>query len=94
MLGSKSQQVDSKMLKVVRDKLGISQEEMGRRLGVHRPDISRIERGIEVPDWLIRFAALSKILHEAGYSWEDVIMEFPEAPTPRASEQSAEYQYK
>jgi DNA-binding XRE family transcriptional regulator len=82
---SKAQPLNPKMLKVVRDRLGINQEELGRRLGVHRPDISKIERGLETPDWLLKFVMLSKVLTEAGMSWEDVIMEFPEITDRKAS---------
>jgi DNA-binding XRE family transcriptional regulator len=78
MLGSKSQQVNAKMLKVVRGRLGMNQEELGQRLGVHRPDISKIERGIETPEWLIKFVLMAKLLQEANMSWEDVVMEFPD----------------
>lgn len=78
------------MLKVVRDKLGMNQEELGKRLGVHRPDVSKIERGLETPDWLLKFAALSTLLHEAGMSWEDVIMSFPES-NATATEKAGEY---
>jgi DNA-binding XRE family transcriptional regulator len=86
----KKQHVNAKMLKAVRDKLGINQDEMGRRLGVHRPDISKIERGLETPDWLFKFAALAKALHDAGMTWEDVVMNFPE-PVDRVAEESGKY---
>jgi transcriptional regulator with XRE-family HTH domain len=91
---AENQQIDSRVLKTIRDKLGISQEEVANRLQTERARISKAERGLETPEWLIKFALMAKLLHEAGMTWEDVIMEFPEIKTSRAAESSAEYQYK
>lgn len=74
----KNQTLDSKVLKKIRDRLGISQGEVADRLQTDRARISKAERGIETPEWLIKFALMAKLLHEAGMSWEDVVIEFPE----------------
>jgi transcriptional regulator with XRE-family HTH domain len=86
----KVQAVNPKMLKLVRDRTGMSQLELAERLGCKQPDISKIERGLEVPDWLIRFAKLAAVLDQAKMSWEDVIMEFPEQPL-RTAEKGGDY---
>jgi DNA-binding XRE family transcriptional regulator len=75
---------------VVRQKIGLNQSQIAKALGCHQTDISRIERGVETPDWLLKFAALSTLLHQAGMSWEDVIMSFPES-NAAATEKSGEY---
>lgn len=74
----KNQTIDSKVLKKIREKLGMSQVEVAKRLQTEQARISKVERGLETPDWLVKFALLAKLLHEAGMSWEDVVMEFPE----------------
>jgi DNA-binding XRE family transcriptional regulator len=89
-----NQLIDPKVIKELRDKLDLKQSEMAEIIGCNRSELSLIENGKLIPDWLERFIRLSRLMSEAGYSWEDVVMKFPEPATPRASEQSAEYQYK
>lgn len=86
----KRQAINPRMIKAVRDKVGMSQEALAKELGCNQSAISRIERGTEIPDWLERFIKLSRLVHQAGLSWEDVIMEFPE-PSPRVAEPSTTY---
>jgi predicted transcriptional regulator len=71
------QDVDRAMLKKVRKQLGLSQKDMASLLKTDDSLLSKIERGQETPDWLVRFAVLSKLVHDSGFTWEDVIMEFP-----------------
>jgi transcriptional regulator with XRE-family HTH domain len=85
MDGEKNQAVNNKVIKSIRQRIGLSQEQLAARLETSRGRLSSIERGLETPDWLIKFAVLSKLLHEAGLSWEDVIMEFPEITERKAS---------
>ena len=85
MEAKEKQSINPRMLKLVRERTGLSQSEIGSFLGCHRTDISRIERGIETPDWLVKFVMLSKLLTDAGMSWEDVIMEFPEITDRKVS---------
>jgi transcriptional regulator with XRE-family HTH domain len=87
---SKKQAINSKVIKQIRQKLNISQEKMAEILETDRGRLSKVERGLETPDWLIKFAALSYLLHESGMSWNDVIMTLPD-PSPRASEKPTEY---
>ena len=75
----KNQTIDSKVLKKIRERLGLSQGEVAKRLQTEQARISKAERGLETPEWLVKFALMAKLLHEAGMSWEDVMMEFPES---------------
>lgn len=86
----KEQAINPCMLRAIRKKLGISQEEMAKKLGCHQAAISRIERGTETPEWLLKFAVLSKMASEASFSWEDIIMDNP-PPTLRTAEKPAKY---
>ncbi|MBQ8617560.1 MAG: helix-turn-helix transcriptional regulator [Clostridia bacterium] len=51
-------------LKFARDKLGVSQEEFARRLGISRASLTLYENGKRVPD----IAVLEKIYRETGVS--------------------------
>lgn len=92
MEAKEKQSINPRMLKTVRERTGLSQTEIGSVLGCHRTAISRIERGVETPDWLVKFIQLSRLLDKAGLTWEDVIMDLPEVATLRAAESSSEYQ--
>jgi transcriptional regulator with XRE-family HTH domain len=90
MCGEKNQAINNRVIKRIRDKIGLSQEQLAAQLETSRGRLSNIERGLETPDWLVKFAVLSKLLHEAGFSWEDVIMELPDF-NPRAAEDGGDY---
>lgn len=85
----KKQPVNNKVIKNIRKKLGLSQKELAEMLDSEQSWLSKVERGLETPDWLIKFAVLSRLLHESEMSWEDVVMSFPEPQ--RAREGSGEY---
>ena len=89
MYGVENQALNNKVIKEIRTKLNLSQKQMADALGTERGWLSKVERGQVTPDWLIKFAVLSKLLHDAGLSWEDVVMEFPESA--RVKEPSGEY---
>ena len=78
MNSGKKQSINNEMLKVIRKKLGLTQPELGKKLGCHFSDISKVERGQVTPDWLIKFGVLLQLLNDAGLTYEDVVMEFPE----------------
>lgn len=84
------QQVNNKVIKNIRESLGMSQKDFAKMLGTDNSRLSKIERGEHTPDWLLKFALLARLLHETGMSWEDVVMEFPD-PAPRVSESPGEY---
>jgi transcriptional regulator with XRE-family HTH domain len=88
MYEPQKQALNSKVIKQIREKLNISQEKMADTLDMDRARLSKIERGLETPEWLKKFAQLSKMLHQAGMTWEDVVIEFPE---PMAREKPGEY---
>lgn len=73
------------MIKLLRSKLNLKQAEMAGLIGCNRSELSQIENGQITPDWLLRFVMLSKLLTDAGMSWEDVIMEFPDVVERKAS---------
>lgn len=81
----KNQVINNEMLKLVRTKLGLSQKAMAALLKTDDSLVSKIERGVETPDWLIRFAVLSKLVRDSGVSWEDVIMDLPEITDRKVS---------
>jgi transcriptional regulator with XRE-family HTH domain len=90
MDAAQNQVVNSEMLKAVRKKLGLSQKKMAALLKTDDSLLSKIERGVETPDWLVKFAVLSKLVHDSGLSWEDVILELPDF-SPRAAEKGGDY---
>lgn len=85
MEAKEKQSINPRMLKTVRERTGLSQSQIGSVLGCHQTDISRIERGVETPDWLVKFIQLSRLLDKAGLTWEDVILDLPEIPERKAS---------
>jgi transcriptional regulator with XRE-family HTH domain len=89
MNGEKKQSIRNAVIKDVREKLGISQQELAEQMGISRGRLSNVERGLETPDWLIKFAVLYRLLHESEMSWDDVVMSFPEPQKLR--EEAAEY---
>ena len=94
MYRTEKQGLNNQVIKTIRTKLNLSQQEMAALLGTERGWLSKVERGLETPDWLTKFAVLLRLLNEAGLTWEDVVMEFPEPVSSRAAmarESSAEY---
>lgn len=69
---------NNKVIKLIRDKLDLSQKQMAEKLGTEQSWLSKVERGAITPDWLVKFAVLLKMLNDAGLTYEDVVMEFPE----------------
>ncbi|BFM40737.1 helix-turn-helix transcriptional regulator [Synechocystis sp. LKSZ1] len=65
-------------LKQVRKKLNITQDQLAERLGTKRPNISNIERGVEIPDWLMKALTLHSVLRQAGYSFDDLLLSLPD----------------
>jgi transcriptional regulator with XRE-family HTH domain len=90
MEASRKQSVNPKMLKLLRERTGMTQKELAEYLGVARPDISKIERGLKTPDWLVRFALLAEKMDQAKITWEDAIMELPDF-SPRVAEKGGDY---
>lgn len=79
-------------LKEVRKKLNITQEQLAKRLGTHRPNISDIERGVEIPDWMIKALVLHRLLRQAGYTLDDLLLSLPDPDDlPRAAEAARQY---
>ena len=89
MYETENQALNNKVIKLIRKKLNLSQKEMADILGTERGWLSKVERGQATPDWLTKFAVLLKLLNDAGLSYEDVVMEFPEPMTAR--EKPGEY---
>jgi transcriptional regulator with XRE-family HTH domain len=85
MKSATNQSVNPKMIKALRKKLDLSQQEIAFLLDSERAEISKVERGLTTPNWLVKFVTLSRLLAEAGMTWEDVIMEFPEITDRKAS---------
>lgn len=78
MYESENQALNNKVIKLIRQKLNLSQREMAHILGTEQGWLSKVERGQVTPDWLTKFALLLRLLNEAGLTYEDVVMEFPE----------------
>jgi transcriptional regulator with XRE-family HTH domain len=89
MYETENQPPNNKVIKAIRKKLKLSQKEMARRLDTDDSWISKVERGQVTPDWLVKFAVLLKMLNDAGLTYEDVVMEFPEPIS--LAEESAKY---
>lgn len=89
MYESENQPPNNKVIKAIRKKLKLSQKEMARRLDTDDSWISKVERGQVTPDWLVKFAVLLKMLNDAGLTYEDVVMTFPEPMT--LQEEGAKY---
>jgi transcriptional regulator with XRE-family HTH domain len=85
-----NQPINNKVLKEIRLSLGLSQEQLAKRLGTDQSYLAKIEKGQVTPSWMIKFVALAQLLHQSGKSWEDVIMEFPEV-NPRVAEKGGDY---
>jgi transcriptional regulator with XRE-family HTH domain len=90
MEANEKQSIDSRMLKIVRDRTGLSQSAIGAALGCHQSDISRIERGLDTPDWLIKFVRLARLLEKTDLTWKDLALDSA-PPTLRTAEKPGEY---
>jgi|688.fasta_scaffold1832928_2 transcriptional regulator with XRE-family HTH domain len=64
----------------VRKKLKLTQDEVAVALGTKAPNISDLERGVEIPDWLVKAIALNRLLEKAGYTLNDLILSLPDPP--------------
>lgn len=67
-------QVKLKKVKLaeVRKKLDLTQEKVARELGMTQGDLSKLESGKKVPDWLYKAIKLHQIVKEAGYTLDDL----------------------
>lgn len=84
------QSIDNKVLKQIREELNMSQAEFAARLGTDQSKLSKIERGVLTPPWLIKFIALSKMVEETGKTWQDILLD-SSPPTLRTAEKTAKY---
>lgn len=95
MVGEKGQSIKSEVLKEVRRVLGISQTKLAEMLNSDQADISKLENGRKIPDWLIKSITLSRLLEEAGYTMNDLILSLPdptdEEPVLAVSEKPSTY---
>ena len=69
----------------------MSQRDMAQLLGTEQSWLSKAERGVVTPDWLLKFALLMKLARDAGLDFEDVALDFPEPVSSMARESGAEY---
>jgi transcriptional regulator with XRE-family HTH domain len=74
-----------KAIRQVREKRALSQEELGRRCGLHRTEISLLERGLRAP----RLCTLLLIAAELGVPTAELI---DGLPIPRARRQGKDVQ--
>ena len=72
-----NQDSEKKLLKDIREELGLTQAQLAKTVGIHQERISEIERGKKVPDWLIKAVRLNQILEQAGYSLSDLSLPSP-----------------
>jgi len=68
------------MLKEVRERQGLSQQELAKRIGIERARYSDLERG-KISKWLIAAIRLNEFLAEAGYSLDDLMLYLPSPST-------------
>lgn len=59
-------------LKEVRRKLELTQEQVAKELGMDRTDLSQLETGKKVPEWIYKAIKLNELLKEAGYTLDDL----------------------
>lgn len=90
MYGVENQALNNKVIKDIRTKLNLSQKQMAEILETEQSWLSKVERGHVTPDWLTKFAVLLKLLNDAGLTYEDVVMSFPE-PSLKASDLPTDY---
>ena len=85
-------QLKTEVLREARKTLKMTQEDLANKLGSYRTDISKLERGQKIPDWLIKAIALDRLLKKAGYTFEDLLLFLPDPEDrPRAAESSGRY---
>lgn len=66
--------------KEVRRKLKLTQDEVAEALGTKRPNISNLERGVDIPDWMQKAIILDRLVRKAGYTLSDLILSLPDPP--------------
>lgn len=69
------------MLRDLREKQGLSQQEMANLLGIERSRLSEIERG-RPSKWLLSAIRLNRFLEQAGYTLDDLILFLPDPEEP------------
>jgi DNA-binding XRE family transcriptional regulator len=74
----KTQDINSKVLKEARKALKMNQQELAEMIGSHQTDISKLENGKKIPDWLLKSITLGRLLEKAGYSLNDLILSLPD----------------
>jgi DNA-binding XRE family transcriptional regulator len=59
-------------LKEVRKKLELTQEQAAKNLGMAREELSLLESGKRVPEWILKAVKLNELLKQAGYTLDDL----------------------
>ncbi|BFM38915.1 hypothetical protein OLK001_08410 [Synechocystis sp. LKSZ1] len=72
------QHLKAEVIKELRKELGLSQAELGSLLGSDQTDISRLERGQKIPDWLMKAVTLNRLLQKAQLSFDDLLLSLPD----------------
>lgn len=71
-------------IKEVRDKLNLTQGDLAKLLKTKQQNVSAMERGARVPEWLEKAITLHRLLSKAGYTLDDLILSLPD-PEDRVS---------
>lgn len=92
MYSVSSQEIKTQVLREARKTLNMTQAELASIVGSDHTDISRLERGKKIPDWLMKAIALDRLLKRAGYTFEDLLLSLPDPEDrPRAAEVAGKY---
>ena len=62
----------------IRKRLRLNQSELASILKSDRSEISRLENGKVVPEWLQRAIILHRLLDKTGLTLDDVLLEIPD----------------
>jgi DNA-binding XRE family transcriptional regulator len=74
----KESKINYMSLKQLREKLDLTQDQVAEVLGTKRHRVSKMERGVEIPDWLFKAIALNRLLEKAGLSFNDLLLSLPD----------------
>jgi transcriptional regulator with XRE-family HTH domain len=64
--------MSASMLRKIRRRLGLSQQQLARRLGVARPTVTRWENGTRRPSRIAKLALDHIVEAKDGRSWQDL----------------------